>query len=74
MRGSGAAIGLAAFSIAGLILLILKALRIKHTVDLEDMAGIVVIGLMGLAGGGVFLYCIGIALGICRRLNQLGAR
>jgi hypothetical protein len=64
------ALGLVALPIAGLILLILKILRVKHSVDFEDMAGFVVIGLIGLGIGGVFLNCIGIALGICRPLNQ----
>jgi hypothetical protein len=75
MRGSGAAIGLVAFPIAGLILLILKILRIKHTIDLEEMAAFVVGGLISLAIVGVFLYCIGISLGICRPLiQQFGCR
>ena len=75
MRGSGAAIGLVALPIAGVILLILKILRIKHTIDLEEMAAFVIIGMIGLVIVGVFLYCIGISLGFCRPLiQQFGCR
>jgi hypothetical protein len=75
MRGSGAGIGLVALPIAGVILLILKILRIKHTIDLEEMAAFVIMGMIGLMIVGVFLYCIGISLGICRPLiQQFGCR
>lgn len=71
MRGSGAAVGLVAVPIAGLILLILKIFRIKHSYDLMDMAGLVIACLAGSIWVGMILYCLGIALGICRPLNQL---
>jgi hypothetical protein len=71
MRGSGAAIGLVAFPIAGLVLLILKVFRIKHNYNLEEMAGLVIAWLAGGIWVGMLLYCLGIALGICRPLNQL---
>ena len=69
MRGSGAAIGLVAFPIAGLILLILRIFRVKHTFDLEEMAGIVVIGIPVLMVWAGILYCVGIAL--CSRNVQM---
>ena len=47
MRGSGATVGLVALPIAGLILLILKIFRIKHSYDLMDMAGLVIAWLAG---------------------------
>lgn len=71
MRGSGAAVGLIAIPIAGLVLFVLKIFRIKHNFDLMEMAGEVVAWLIGAFCIGVLLYCLGIALGICRPLNQL---
>jgi hypothetical protein len=75
MRGSGAAIGLVAFPIAGLILLFLKIFRVKHTFDIEEMAGIVVVMIPVLMMLGAILYCIGIAFGICRpMIKGIGCR
>jgi hypothetical protein len=71
MRGSGAGIGLVAIPIAGLILLILKIFRIKHNFDLIEMAGLVVAYLLGGVLPAALLYCLCIALGVCRPLNQL---
>jgi hypothetical protein len=71
MRGSGAAVGLVALPIAGLILLILKIFRIKHSYDLMDIAGLVIAWLAGGVWVGMILYCFGIALGFCRPLSQL---
>jgi hypothetical protein len=71
MRGSGAAIGLIAIPIAGLVLLVLKIFRIKHNFTFEEMSGEVVAWLIGEFCIGVLLYCVGIAIGIFRPLNQL---
>ena len=71
MRGSGAAIGLVAIPIAGLILLILKIFRIKHNFDLMEMAALVIAYLLGGVFPAALLYCLCIALGVCRPLNQL---
>jgi hypothetical protein len=71
MRGSGAGIGLVAFSIAGLVLLALKIFRIKHSYNLEEMAGLVVAVMAGSVGVGALIYCLGIALGILPPLNRL---
>jgi hypothetical protein len=48
-----------------------KIFRIKHNFDLMEMAGLVVAWLIGGVWVGALLYCLGIALGICRPLNQL---
>ena len=71
MRGSGAAVGLVAIPIAGLVLFVLKIFRIKHNLDLMEMAGLVVAYLAGGVWVGALLYCLCIALGVCRPLNQL---
>jgi hypothetical protein len=71
MRGSGVGIGLIAIPIAGLVLLVLKIFRIKHNFDLMEMSGLVIAWLIGGVWVGALLYCLGIALGICRPLNQL---
>jgi hypothetical protein len=47
MRGSGAAVGLVAIPIAGLVLFVLKIFRNKHNLDLMEMAGLVVAYLAG---------------------------
>ena len=54
MRGSGAAVGLVAIPIAGLVLFVLKIFRIKHNLDLMEMAGLVVAYLAGGPGWGRF--------------------
>jgi hypothetical protein len=37
----------------------------------EDVRGLVIAWLAGSVWVGMILYCLGIALGICRPLNQL---
>jgi hypothetical protein len=67
-KAMDALLGIVGIIIAGVVLLVLKIFRVKHDFDVMEMAGFVVVGLIGLCIMGVILYCFGIALGICRPL------